>query len=104
MKNIHIGSVINQKLSESSMSIKEFANRINCQRTTVYNIFERKSIDSEQLFRISEALNFDFYSELYLEKKTTQFSKKIFIAVEIEEEKIGNFTLPDELIKLFSTD
>jgi hypothetical protein len=36
MKNIHIGSIIKQKLDESSMSIKNFADIINCDRTTVY--------------------------------------------------------------------
>ena len=104
MKNIHIGSVIKQKLKESSMSNEEFADKINRERTTIYDIFARKSVDSELLFRISEVLNFDFYNELYLNRKTTHFSKKIFIAVEIEEEKISNFTLPEGLIKFLSTD
>jgi len=104
MKYIHLGSVIKQKLKESSMSNEEFADKINRERTTIYDIFERKSVDSELLFRISEALNFDFYNELYLNKKTTHFSKKIFIGVEIEEEKIGNLDLKNFVTKLLSID
>ena len=104
MKNIHIGSIVKQKVMESSMTIKEFAGRINCERTTVYDIFERKSIDSELLIRISEALNFDFYNEIYLRKKTNNFSKKVLIAFEIEGENVDNLDLPDELIKLLASD
>ncbi|MCL2596879.1 MAG: helix-turn-helix domain-containing protein [Paludibacter sp.] len=82
LKNIHIGNIIRQKLKENSMSITDFANKIHCERTTVYDIFERKSIDSELLIRISEVLNFDFYNEIYLNKDTNNFSKKILIAFE----------------------
>ena len=76
MKNIHIGYIIKKKVKERPITVTEFAEKIYCERTTVYDIFERKSIDSELLFRISETLNFDFYNEIYLNKKTNNFSKK----------------------------
>jgi len=104
MKNIHIGSIIEQKVKESSMSNKEFAKRINYERSNVYHIFKQKSIDSELLIRISEVLNFDFYNEIYLDKKTNHFSKKVLIAIEVEEKSITNLDLPGELIKLLPTD
>jgi len=104
MKYIHIGSVIKQKVAESSMTTQEFANRINCERTTVYDIYERKSIDSELLIRISKALNFDFYNEIYFDKKTDHFSKKVLIAFEIEEKDIDNLDLPDGLMLLLPPD
>lgn len=104
IENIHIGSIIKQKVKEQSLTIKEFADKINCERSTVYDIYERKSIDSELLIRISEALNFDFYSEIYLEKKTTHFSKKVLIAFEVEEKDIENLDLPEGLIKLLPSD
>ena len=100
MNNIHIGDIIKQQIAKKSITIKEFAEMINCERTTVYNIFERKSIDSELLLKISEALNFDFYNEFYLNRKTNNFSKKILIAFEIEEENLNKLDLPDNLIKL----
>jgi len=103
MNNIHIGSIIKQKLEESSMSMKEFAGRIKCERTTVYNIFERKSIDSELLLRISQALNFDFYNEVYLNNEKNNFSKKILIAIEIDEKNIDKLDLPDNFTKLRET-
>jgi len=104
MNDIHIGSVIKKKVMENSMTIKEFAERVNCERTTVYDIFERRSIDSELLMKISGILNFDFYNEIYLNKKTNNFSKKVFIAFEIEEKNIDKLGLPGELIKLLTSD
>jgi len=104
MNNIHIGSIIKQKVMERSLTIKDFAEKINCERTTVYNIFERKSIDSELLIRISKVLDFDFYNQIYLNRKTNNFSKKVLIAFEIEGEEIAKLELPDELIKLLTQD
>ena len=104
MKNVHIGSIIEQKVKESSMSIKEFADKINCERSNVYHIYKQKSIDSELLIRISEVLNFDFYNEIYLDKNTNHFSKKVLIAFEIEEKDIDNLELPDELMKLLPSE
>jgi len=48
MKNVHIGSIIKQKVKEKSMTNKEFADRINCERTNVYHIFKQKSIDIDK--------------------------------------------------------
>jgi AcrR family transcriptional regulator len=48
------------------MSIAEFARRINCDRTTVYYTFEKKTIDIEQLELISKVLGYDFIRNVYL--------------------------------------
>jgi transcriptional regulator with XRE-family HTH domain len=101
MKNIHIGSIIKQKLDESSMSIKNFADIINCDRTTVYDIFKRKSIDVERLIKISQALHFDFINEIYLKQPDRiNTTDKIFIAVEIDKNMLPELDLPDNLIQL----
>lgn len=64
-KERHIGSLIKEKVKERSVSITKFAGMIHRERTTIYGIFERQSIDSELLRKISEALNYDFHSEVY---------------------------------------
>jgi plasmid maintenance system antidote protein VapI len=64
MKNIHIGSIIRQKVVESPFSVKEFANRINCERTSAYYIFKQKSINTDKLMLISEVLGYDFINEI----------------------------------------
>ena len=99
----HIGSMIKQKVVEKSMTIKEFSDKINCDRTTVYDIFKRKSIDTEKLIKISQVLNFDFINEVYLKQGAVEIDKPpqtVFIAVEINKTNLQKIDLPDNFIKL----
>ncbi|MDR2057872.1 MAG: helix-turn-helix transcriptional regulator [Dysgonamonadaceae bacterium] len=102
MNNIHIGSIIKQKLAENSMTIKDFSEKINCDRTTVYDIFKRKSIDVEQLMRISQALKYNFLEEVYLKRTTINVpaSQRIIIGVEIDKSVLPKLDLPDAFILL----
>lgn len=61
---IHIGEEIRKELSKQQRSAKWLAEKINCERTNVYKIFRRESLDSEQLAKISIALNHNFF-DLY---------------------------------------
>ena len=63
---IHIGSLIRQKLDESPLTVTEFAHRINKTRENVYDIFKRQSIHTELLRQISKTLKHDF-SEYFRE-------------------------------------
>lgn len=67
LKEIYIGSIIKAKLDKSSISYKDFANAIHCDRTNLYKIFKRKSIDTEQLILISQILHCNLFEEVYLE-------------------------------------
>jgi len=101
IKNIHIGSIIREKLTEKSMTITYFAIKINRERTTVYDIFQRKSIDIELLIEISKVLDYDFIHEIYFEEKT---SSNVFIAIKIKEEEIKNVNLPEDFIKFLKSE
>jgi DNA-binding Xre family transcriptional regulator len=61
---IHVGEAIKRKLKTSDMSITNFATKLNMERTNVYDIFKRASIDSALLATISQLLNHNFF-ELY---------------------------------------
>jgi plasmid maintenance system antidote protein VapI len=100
IQNVHIGSIIKKVLAEKSMSISEFAGEINRDRTTIYDIFERKSIDTDLLIKISDVLNYDFIREVYLPKNTATTSSKIWIAVEVEKHEIKKLDLPKEFVRL----
>jgi hypothetical protein len=39
---------------------------LNCERSTVYNIVKRKSIDIDRLIQISEILDYDFFHTYYV--------------------------------------
>lgn len=61
-KMIHIGEVIRQELKRQRLSAQWLAEQLNCDRTNVYNIFRRPTIDTSLLFRISIILQIDLFS------------------------------------------
>lgn len=68
---LHIGKLIEEELHRQERSVTWFANKLYCDRTNVYKIFKKQSIDTELLLRISHILNKDFfrsYSEAFNEK------------------------------------
>lgn len=61
---IHIGQLIKTELERQERTPTWLARKINCDRTNIYRIFERESIDTALLSRISTALNRNFFEEL----------------------------------------
>lgn len=75
---IHIGKLIKQKLQEQHRTVVWLAQRLSCGRANVYKIFEKYSIDTEVLMKISGILNFDFfkyYSDEVRKKKNEEPEK-----------------------------
>ena len=64
MEKITIGKIIEKEVRRRQIQIVDFAEKIHCQRSNVYNIFSRSSIDILQLKLISEVLNHDFFRDL----------------------------------------
>ena len=63
----HIGSLIKQELERQERSASWLAKRLCCDRTNIYKIFARDTIDVQMLMRISIALKYNFlklYSDL----------------------------------------
>jgi hypothetical protein len=58
---IHIGQMIKTRLEETGMKKSEFARRINRTSQNVYDIFQRKSIDTDLLATISHILDCNFF-------------------------------------------
>lgn len=61
---IHIGQLIKMELEAQERTPTWLAKKINCDRTNIYRIFARESIDTALLARISMALNRNFFAEL----------------------------------------
>ena len=61
---IHIGVEIKSELERQERSVSWFARKLCCERTNVYSIFKRKSIDTDMLTRISRILQRNFF-DLY---------------------------------------
>ena len=58
---LHIGKKIRQIVTDQKMPVQNFAQAIARSRTVVYDIFERETIDTGLLLKISEVLGYDFF-------------------------------------------
>lgn len=68
---MHIGKLIREQVDRQGKSVVWLANQLSCSRTNIYKIYERPSIDTGLLLRISQVLNFDFFA-LYTDKVDKQ--------------------------------
>lgn len=69
MKDVHVGKMIEDELSHQGRSVAWFAREIYCEKSNVYKMFKRKSIDLQQLMKISEVLNYNFLKDCYIESE-----------------------------------
>lgn len=58
---IHIGNLIKEELRRQGRSVGWFAKELYCDRTNVYDIFKRQSLDTALLLRISQLLQHNFF-------------------------------------------
>ena len=68
-KKLHIGQMIKAVFDESGLSVAELARRIHTARSNVYFIFERSSIDMEQLLDLCDALDHNFLDDIQIQRK-----------------------------------
>lgn len=63
---IHVGQLIKAVFDRQpkECTIQWLADRLNCRRGNIYNIFNRPTIDTQLLARISAALDHDFFADL----------------------------------------
>lgn len=94
MTKIHIGKLIKEKFRNSGYTTTELAAILHCDRTNIYRIFNRQSIDCELLNNISKALHYDFLKEYSLHEIQTQ--NEIQLTIKFTDKKII-ITKPDNL-------
>lgn len=68
-QKLHIGQMIKAVFDESGLSVAELARRIHTARSNVYFIFERSSIDMEQLLDLCDALDHNFLDDIQVQRK-----------------------------------
>lgn len=61
---MNIGSLIENEVRKQQIPITQFADKINCKRNNIYNIFKRGNIDILQLKQISKVLNRNFFKDI----------------------------------------
>ena len=59
-----IGNLIKEELERQERTVTWFARKLSCDRSNIYRLFQKHSIDTALLQRISIILNKDFFAEL----------------------------------------
>ena len=67
MKDVHIGSLIHEELMRQGRTVNWFAKEIFCEKSNIYKMFKRKSIDLAQLMKVSEVLDHNFLIDCFEE-------------------------------------
>jgi plasmid maintenance system antidote protein VapI len=83
---IHIGEVIKNLVKNKGISVTDFADKINYSRRNVYEIFDKKTIDTGLLIKIGSVLGKNLFL-LYVSDK------------EIAEHKAEKKSTTDELVE-----
>ena len=60
-KDIHIGSFINQRVTENGIEISRICNFMKCTEKKITEMYQSKSLDTELLLRWSKLLEYDFF-------------------------------------------
>ncbi|MEM6272809.1 MAG: helix-turn-helix transcriptional regulator [Bacteroidota bacterium] len=99
----HLGQLIDKYRETIGMSKAELARRINTSRQNIHLILAKKSLDTDQLREISNALNHDFFQYLapavrmQPQRVTLRFSEVELVGtLEIEQLPPDDFPLPQE--------
>lgn len=81
--------LIKEKMAERGLSSSAFARLLHYERTNIYKIFKRSSIDVDLLIRISEVLEYDFLREVYLNCSAPEPTpNKYQITLEVNQEEM----------------
>lgn len=68
LKQVHIGQAIDVRRKELGITKTEFGKRIDVPQQHINRILERETIETSRLIKISEALDFNFFT-LYCQTK-----------------------------------
>ncbi len=68
MNNVNIGELIHAEMVRQNRSVNWLAKEIYCEKSNVYKLFRRKSIDLAQVMRISEVLGHNFLRDCFTEE------------------------------------
>lgn len=69
MTDIHIGRLIQQKMKELHISNTTLAKKLYCTRQNISSIIKRKTLSTDMLREVSEAMDYNFFRHYTLEKQ-----------------------------------
>ena len=110
--NIYIGEIIARVMAEKKVSKAEMARRLEVRPQSIDYMLGRKSIDTDTLYHVSRALDYDFallYSikkdQIDLDNDIVEINKikraKVVVELELEKEDIMRLNLKKKIALLF---
>lgn len=72
---VNVGQRIKEELERQERTVSWLARKLNVNRAYVYRIFNKTSIDSQQLLSISKILHYNFLEELAKDVKFNSMSE-----------------------------
>lgn len=77
---MHIGKRIKEVLAEQGKTSLWLARQLSYNRTTMYKIYDKASLDTQMLLRISRIMEYDFFQEfskeLDVQEKSTSTDRR----------------------------
>ncbi|MGG5207420.1 transposase [Chryseobacterium sp. MIQD13] len=61
LKEIYIGQLIRQRVSECDISVTRISKFLKCREEEVEKIYEKESVDVDLLLKLSKLLEYDFF-------------------------------------------
>ena len=105
-ERVHLGEIIKEQLDLVGMNNAELGRRINTSRQNIDKILKKSSIDSEQLFKIGQALNYDFFNHYRVDNKqpVVDNAKKarILIELELDNDEILKLGIKDKVLQILN--
>ena len=109
--NIYIGEIISDVMSEKKITKAELARRLNMRPQSVDYLLGRKSIDTDTLYNVSVALDYDFAQLYSIKKEQTNLDTtgnnekninkaKIVVELELEKEDLLRLNLKKKISSL----
>lgn len=94
--NLEIGKKIEEVWRATGMSKVAFADKIGMNRNNVYYLFQRTNIEADQLRKIGEVLNHDFFQ--YYESSNRNIVEEPLVVYAKKESNKNGFTARLSLI------
>lgn len=104
-----IGLLIKERVESLNMEVTAFAKAINKERSNVYDIFKRDSIDTKLLKKIGQVLEYDFFQHL-IEHDTIERIRaqeitnksKVLLEIEISQDEIKRIGFNEKVFKILN--
>jgi len=99
-----IGQLIEERVKAQKLGVTEFAKLIGTERSNVYDIFKRSSIDTDLLKKIGQVLEYDFFQDL-LEPETLKeivlrhsMTNRIYVELSLSDDDVKNLGIEDKVV------